>query len=218
MKILILVTVVIALCLTGCSSTYKISDYSSKEKFYEDFNKAAYNKIIKIILNNDSSFTNINGAKILNDTLYYFGKEFNSAEKKFSLLDTKEINYSNLSHTSATLILNSGEIYKAEDIKTTQDSIYFVVTNEVIVQAGIVPVDKIWKISYKNHWLGIPGGFILGSLGGLITGLLVEDTIPADNANQDRALAVIIGTPLGALIGSIIGWIDGYSYTYIFNP
>ena len=55
MRILILIPIFM-IFLIGCSSTYKISDFSSPEKFYKDFNKSADGKILKITLHDDSSF------------------------------------------------------------------------------------------------------------------------------------------------------------------
>ena len=37
MKIIYIISSIFFLILTGCYSTYKVSDFSSRDKFYEDF-------------------------------------------------------------------------------------------------------------------------------------------------------------------------------------
>ena len=71
MKIFYLIATIFLLTLTGCSSTYKVSDFSSKDKFYEDFNNFTNKKTLKVTLNNDSSFIINKGAMISNDSLTY---------------------------------------------------------------------------------------------------------------------------------------------------
>jgi PBP1b-binding outer membrane lipoprotein LpoB len=44
----------LALLLMGCSSTYTIKDFPSKERFYEDFNNSVKNKDVSITLMSDS--------------------------------------------------------------------------------------------------------------------------------------------------------------------
>jgi hypothetical protein len=64
MKIFYLYISVFSLFLIGCSSTYKVSDFSSRYKFYDNFNESANDKTLKVILRNDSSFTAESGAQI----------------------------------------------------------------------------------------------------------------------------------------------------------
>ena len=61
---------VLVLLLMGCSFTYTIKNFHSKEKFYEDFNNSAKNKDLNITLINDSSFSVIGGRVLKQDTLY----------------------------------------------------------------------------------------------------------------------------------------------------
>lgn len=58
----------------GCSSTYRITDFSSKEKFYKDFNSFAKNRNVNVRLVNDSTFSSPNGAIISNDSLRLIDK------------------------------------------------------------------------------------------------------------------------------------------------
>jgi hypothetical protein len=62
---------VFASLFIGCSSTYKVSDFSSREKFYDDFNKSVKDKIVKVTLDNDSTFNCKESTNIANDSLYF---------------------------------------------------------------------------------------------------------------------------------------------------
>jgi len=60
---------IITFLFIGCASTYSINNFSSKENYYENFNKSINNKTFKITLINDSSFTTSESVKIVNDNL-----------------------------------------------------------------------------------------------------------------------------------------------------
>ena len=109
MKTLFLILSGMSLLFIGCSSTYKVSDFSSKDKFYEDFNNFARNKNVKVTLLNDSTFSINNGAAIRNDSLCSLGEVTNIGNKKLALSDTKEINYTSNDYKSATILLKNGE-------------------------------------------------------------------------------------------------------------
>ncbi|MHB8338924.1 MAG: hypothetical protein ACYDEE_16030 [Ignavibacteriaceae bacterium] len=81
--------------LESCSSIYSVKDFSTKEKFYEDFNKFMKNKTIEITLINDSSFIALGGAKINNDTLNYSIDVLKPANEHLSLNNIKKIIYKN---------------------------------------------------------------------------------------------------------------------------
>ncbi|MHB8579890.1 MAG: hypothetical protein ACYDA4_08510 [Ignavibacteriaceae bacterium] len=223
MKIIYLITSIFLLILTGCYSTYNVSDFSSKDKFYEDFNKSANDKALKVTLSNDSSFFISNGAEIVNDTLYYLGKEINSGNKRIAVSDIKELNYTSNDYKSASILLKNGESYRAKEIKMGKDSIEFAFTQEVITQNKVTSINNIQKISYKNRWLGVIPGSIAGTLLGFVIGVAtispgtplageLEGGTPANFAS------VPIGTFSGLILGSAFGWFMGFNYKYQFNP
>ena len=223
MKIFYLIATIFLLTFIGCSSTYKVSDFSSKDKFYEDFNNFARNKSVKVTLLNDSSFSINGGAAMQNDSLYSLGEVTNTRDKRLALSDTKEINYSSNNYKSATILLKNGEKYQAEQIQIISDSIDFAYTREVFIPNDITSVNKLKEISYKNHWLGIIPGFFAGIPLGIILG--VSHVIPTyategnpPQSTYDETGAFVIGIPLGIIIGSVIGWVSGWDYTYQFNP
>ena len=95
MKIIYLISSISLLILTGCYSTYQVSDFSSRVKFYEDFNKSVIEKDVKVTLSNDSSFFMSNDAAIENDSLYFTSEEIKSGIKMIALSDTNGICYTN---------------------------------------------------------------------------------------------------------------------------
>ncbi|MHB1685990.1 MAG: hypothetical protein ACYCVH_01210, partial [Ignavibacteriaceae bacterium] len=202
-----------------------VSDFSSRDKFYEDFNKSVNDKAVKVTLSNDSSFFMSTGAAIENDTLYSLGKEIKSGIKKIALTDTKGINYSNQSHTTALIILNDGKRYQAEQLRGNRDSIEFSFT-KIITLKDVTSINDIKNISYKNHWLGIIPGFIGGTIFGLLAGVIAIQTTPGTN-NTSGGQAYYIPpteTPAkivassGVILGIAYGWFKGFNYTYQFNP
>ncbi len=165
-----LIGIFTSLVLIGCSSTYRISDFSSEEKFYEDFNNFTKDKNVKVTLSNDSVFYSNNGTEIIRDTLY-----------------------------------------------TLKNS---------IVQKRLAPIDKVKTVSYKKNWLGIPPGFLLGSVSGLLVGAVglipVYESRDEPDGQQirdhDIGGGIVYGTVIGIIIGSVAGWFVGHNYVYQFNP
>ena len=87
MKIFYLITLAFAFFFLGCSSTYKVSDFPSKDKFYEDFNKSMYNKFVKVSLVSDTTFIITGNVKISNDSLILF----NSGENPINNISLEKI-------------------------------------------------------------------------------------------------------------------------------
>jgi len=93
---------IILLFLIGCSSTYKVIDYSSYEKFYEDFNNSVKDTKLSVTLTNDSSLVFPEGAEIKNDSIYlkYYPNYYPlnlklKNDKYFPLTDIKKVSYRN---------------------------------------------------------------------------------------------------------------------------
>ena len=216
MRIIYLISSIFLLTLTGCSTTYKVTDFSSRDKFYKDFNNFARNKNVKVTLSNDSSFSLTNSAEIANDTLYYLGKEINSGNKRIAVSDIKELNYTSNDYKSASILLKNGESYRAKEIKMGKDSLEFAFTNEVITQNKVTSINNIQKISYKNHSIGSISNLGLGFCLGIAGGSLVQ--IMGAGFAIPIGTPVIIGATLGIILGPITGALIGYKYTYQFSP
>ncbi|MGA7721952.1 MAG: hypothetical protein WCA84_12360 [Ignavibacteriaceae bacterium] len=223
MKIFYLLIPVFSLLLIGCSSTYRISDFPSKEKYYSDFNNFAKSKSVKVILTNDSSFVISSGAKIEKDTLYYFVENIITGNKKIALSEIMEIIYTSNDYKSASILLKNGESYRAKEIKHWKDSIEFSFVNEVITLNSITSINNIREINYKNRWQGIFPGVILGvSCGGVLgLGVGYSQMLHSNNSTNDAGPPgdyAIWGVIFGAPVGIIAGWLIGNNYSYQFNP
>ncbi len=225
MKTIYLLSSVFLLILTGCYSTYNVSDFSSKDKFFEDFNKSVNEKAVKVTLSNDSSFFMNNGAAIENDSLYSPGEEIKSGIKNIALSYIKGINYANQSRTTALIILNDDKRYRAEQILINRDSIEFSYT-KVITLKYVTSLNNVRDISYKNRWLGVIPGFIGGSISGLMAGLIaIQLTPPTFNTSGPLVYPTgtsnappIIAASSCIILGIAYGWFKGFNYTYQFNP
>lgn len=218
-----LIAALLFLLFSGCS-TYRLNDFSSKDKFYEDFNHFANNKSLKVVLKNDSTIFADEGAKILNDSLYIFRTETVAKEiiVKKDEIDTEytlhRMYYKN------KIILKNGEIIDRNKMELLPDSSIRIFHFEDINKVFLQPIDNIKKISYKNHWLGLPFGFISGVLVGAGIGGLGLIPVYETHGNVvqytilDYPSAIAEGMAGGVVIGSIVGWIIGWNYTYEFNP
>lgn len=207
-----------ALLLIGCSSTYTIKDFSSKEKFYEDFNNSAKDKTVKVTLTNDSSFTTLNGASISNDSLIFISQ----IKKEKIIIEPGEITnikyYGiDMSNLSALILLKNGEEIKAENVSLISDSSINATVKKTIYE--FIPLKNVREVSYKNHWLGVPIRLFNGTVGGFVIGLISSHVFVNQNEQSDAAIYVGWGiTAIGLVAGGIWGWIEGYNYTYQFNP
>ena len=213
------------LLTAGCSSTYTIGDFISKQKFFESYNGFAKEKNVKIILTSDSAFYSNNMTEIDNDTLYVLNKVTVKREFKILSNEIKSIHYMDAGYKTANILLENGERIKAENIIAFSDSMKFLGAKEQFVKSILSPIDKVKAISYKNHWLGLPVGLVSGGIVGGLIGAGFIDTYSGQNDNstgkqfQERnGLGTIIGIGAGIAIGTAVAWFVGYNYTYQFNP
>ncbi|MHB9004813.1 MAG: hypothetical protein ACYC6C_12285 [Coriobacteriia bacterium] len=218
MKLLYLsITFSLSLLFISCSSTYKISDFSSKDKFYEDFNNFAKGKTLNIFLENNISFISEISPQISNDSLIYLDK-IQKEQAIFKKRDIKNVTfYYNRDKAcySANISLKNGEELNEDNIELLPDSsIKFIVYKNITKQ---IPLSNIKEVSYKNHWLGVPFGFLPGTIVGFIIGYWIDYNNPGTNSTVGDQIAIPIGTVLGLMVGSIWGWLNGWDYTYQFN-
>ncbi len=202
------------LFLVGCTSTYKLSDYPNKEKFYEDFNDFAGNKDIRISLINDSSFTSNGMAQILKDTLT-ITRQTLVGDEKLKLNEIEKINYygTNFSTPSAMILLKSGTELNCENVKVLSDSLVQITKLKNIYES--IPLSRIKEISFKNRWLGI----IIDFPAGIFTGTVIGSIYTSISSHSSfLGTPVIVGAAVGLVAGVVVGSLAGYNYTYVFNP
>ncbi len=199
----------------GCFSTYNVTDFSSKEKFYEDFNNSAGNKSLNIVLKNDSSITAVNGANISHDSLI-FAMQIQRETKILSKDEVRIIRYKG-QNIFNTIYFKNGDSLIANNIYILSDSSIFAEYFDSTFEH--LPIKIIKEVSYKNHWPAIIPGIVCGILGSfIIAGVGETDSRNSDSGIFASGAAMFYGVPLGIITGGIIGWYIGYSYTYQFNP
>ena len=209
MKLIILS---LSIILAGCSTIYKVKDYSQNEKFISDFNSTINERHIKITLTNDSVIYQGTNAVLLNDTLFFANS--NIPKKDYALCKIKSIRYERSKYYpeyTATILLNDMSEFKAVNIKQTPDSsIQFNMLTSV-------PASKLKEVSYKNSWLGA----IIGIPAGVFAGLGIGAFVASGYSNgKDEKKSSSIGTVIlfsGPIIGAVLGSVVGYTYTYQFN-
>ena len=101
MKLFYLFIPVVFLLFVSCSSTYKVTDYPSKEAFHKDFNNSAKDTKVKVTLINDSSFSVSEGAEIRGDSLHldyypsYYPSRLRLKNENILLNDVQQASYKN---------------------------------------------------------------------------------------------------------------------------
>jgi hypothetical protein len=218
MKIIYIIITFIPLIFIGCSSTYTVSDFPSKEEFYEDFNKSANGKTIKFTLNNDSTFMCSNNVEIEGDTLYCIKKEIESTNKVIALSEIKKLKYSVNNFKAGIILLKDGKTIEAENIIIENNTARFSIIDTINSLNCRMPINNIKQVSYKNHWLGAPLGALPGAILGLFAGISAYFINPPTNTWGGNYVYFFGGAPLGLIVGGILGWISGYTYIYQFNP
>ena len=221
-NILFFILAIFSFAITSCSSIYTVKDFPSKEKFYNDFNNSAKYRNINVILLNDSSFSSPYGAIISDDSLLTINiiKHKTKLERS-SIKEIKDYYKTDFAHPLHKIILANGNELKENDIQILPDSsIEYTQTENVYGER--ISLKKVKEVNYKNHWLGIPLGFLIGAVSGIATALtiiiiIVKTLKPSDTQPNDVNYPIIIAPTLYSLIGIIWGYMCGYTYTYQFN-
>ena len=218
----------VQLLFTGCSSTYTVTDFGTKDKFYKEFNDAFKEREAKVTLVNDSSFSIENGVLIEHDTLFSFVNFEGKGSRCIALEDVADIKNSGTDINHLSILLKNGEELKAENIRRSIDSIFFEETTEFI-KSPIAPINSLTKVSYKNRWIGtltgIPAGFVAcGALGYSLGKTTTDNTDPGimtdqhpKSENEQRLENFVSSAFVGLIVGGIGGYFLGYPITYEFN-
>lgn len=211
----------VSVIITGCSSIYTVKDFSSKKNFYDDFNKFARNKNLKVTLTNDSTFAVEGKTRITNDSLLM---QMNIQKEVIIKRDeVKDIKYygKDMSKLSAIIILKDGTTAKAKNLNILADSSISIAVSKSFYKS--LPLGKIKKISYKNLWFTLPLGFLIGTavgtgIGGAISSYDAHHNMGSAAVKNEYLLPLIYGALLGMVSGSVASWIIGHNYIYEFNP
>jgi len=219
------ITLLSAFFLSGCYINHNLSKYPSQEKFYHEVNKLSEDREVKIKTKSDSVITAENGVAAANDTVTIIHKRLTESPVTIPLNLISSIHYTNYDaeNLSAKIQLAEGTVYEAEKITTLPDSLKFFYTESTRTS---VPASEIKRVSYTKHWLGIPGGTLLGLFGGALIGTLIPyyegphgDTSFSYHGGMTRSfgLPTLLGAFAGCIVGAVSGYIFGFDYNYNFD-
>jgi len=220
MKNIYFAVVLSLLLFAGCSSTYRVSDFSSKEKFYNDFNNSFKSKEVKVTLINDSTFTASEGAVVKDSTLISYVKVEEKKNMFLARSDLREINFENNEINTATVMLKNGDKLRAENVSIVHDSINFVELKSLLAKNNIAPINKVKTILYKDRWRRIPLGILAGAPLGAFSGIVFRKLLDTrdEKGNPDYFIGVIDMAVVGVLAGCIISYLIGFDEIYQFYP
>ncbi|NCQ18149.1 MAG: hypothetical protein GW805_07495 [Ignavibacteria bacterium] len=208
----------------GCSSTYKVTNFPSKEKFYEEFNDTFKEKEARVTLVNDSSFMASDGTIIKDSSLVLYIKLVEKNNNGFALSSIADLSYDRDDYQKASILLKNNCRITAENVKIVKDSIYFVELKNIITTTTI-PISEVKTTSYTNKWKGLVWGSINGLLsGGIIGYLLGKTAMPKPSKVQggghdesEDVSGLLLGSVAGFVSGGCAGYILGYPITYEFD-
>lgn len=220
-KYIYLITPALILFFAGCSSTYRVTDFKSKNEFYNNVNNNIKDREVNVTLNNDSTFaTNDKGAQVEQN---YLSLRLNRTvlDTTLPLSEIQNINYKTKHGNPSTYIeLKNGATINAENIRRSAGSLEF---NTRVPYPYNIPINKVNEIGYKSTSEGIFSGIFIGMGAGLL--LTISKIIPANlregnppYPNDYNYFGVgRVSIPLGIIVGGIVGAIIGHHYNYEFR-
>lgn len=227
MKIEVKIMLLFVFFIFGCSTTYRLSSFSSKEKYYEKINSELRDKEIAVELTDEDFPLFYKDVAIQGDTLFSIVEDVRDTLLTFPKKEITEI-YFDINHTSANVYFKNGQVLKAESVKGAIDSVW--IKEKVVTQKKIFisEASNIKTLAYKNKgkgaMLGIPLGIVLGG----VTGILIGKISPMNKTEYknsehgktegDQYLNnFATGVFIGVLTGLVTGHIVGYPITYEFD-
>lgn len=206
------------LFFTGCSTTYRVTDFKSRKEFYNNFNDFMNDKDGEVTLRNDSALSFENGVKIKNDSLIIFNTVTEPKIKILPLNEIEKIDYygSDFKNPSANLLLKNGKKIDAKNITMLEDSMKFSYGNVELNKNKIIPLNKLEEASVSGKRLrGIIGGILIGGLTGIIAS---SGILHGENSENTSGIPFTFSAPACGIIGGIVGYLIGWNYHYEFNP
>ncbi len=201
---------------TGCSSTYKVTDFPTKEKFYEEINTTLNQRPTKVTLRNDSVLAAQAGLVLKNDQLTCYSKVIDKRNRKIPLQDLASVNFNGQEKESAFIKKKNGEEFVAEDVSTVMDSLQFTEVRN-LTKITVFPIDSVKSVSYTSLWKAMSVGGMIGWPSFGILGYYWGKSITQlDGGNSgDRSSQEFSGFVMGIFAGSFLGAISGFFWEYL---
>lgn len=216
MKIKLVILIFFIFLLYGCSSTHKMTDFPSKEKFYEEVNSVFSDKNTIITLTSDSVLVADQGILVRDNYLIADIIFVEKLSRKIAMGDVAELYFDDKNNSGGDIILKHNEKIRAENIIVVNDSIKFVEVKNVPLQMSISAA-KIKAVKYRNRWKSILPDAMIGFLSGGIIGYLWGKTDTNAHGENQGVPGLIGGAFVGFFGGSIAGLFLGFPVTYEFN-
>jgi hypothetical protein len=215
------------LTFSGCSISNKLGRYPEPEKFYEIVNDKMNDRAAKVVNKNDSIIIAEDGLMVGKDTVNIIHKNVFRSEMVIPIKLITGIQYSEYyaGNISGIIRTNDGTRHEAERITIIPDSMKFADVLRYDTQTP-VKVSEIKKITYTNHWLAVPAGFLAGFGSGLLLGIIEPLPIYENHTNmslgksekiKSQGANLILCTLSGCIIGSVLGYLAGFDYDYYFE-
>jgi len=123
---------------------------------------------------------------------------------------------------SGTITLHSGPV-KVTWLHLAGDSLAF--TDSPAATPTTVPLHEVEKIAFKDHWVGLAYGLLLGAGFGTLVGVafIGGDTdeytyLAGSTGGEMPGLAILGGMIAGGAIGGIAGYSIGSKIQFVFVP
>lgn len=219
MKKMIFISIIF-ITLTGCTTTYKLSESRSPEKFYENCESSIESRSVKVNLENDSSIITGEENKIISDTLFSFKEENVGKDYKIPTKELKDISFITNDYKTADITLKNGEKLKAENLSLANDTANFWGIKTLLMKNMISPLLEINSIGYKNNLKGVLPGILVGAFSGGILGATGWIYHPMDGGNTEmfaQGEATFAGVFTGIILGAIVGYYIGVNVEYQFK-
>jgi len=228
MKLNFIIMLFSILLLTSCSSTYRITDFPSTVKFYEDFNSKFKGKDAKIVLTNDSVLLAVDSLNVKDEVITAKIIVVDRINREILLSKVDQINYDGTDNHSAKIYLKDGEKLRAENISLHHDTINFIEVND-LVKSYSNHIDNVKSVTYSNRWKGIFSGGKIGLFSGVLLGYLTgkaslprqpdKNQLKSDEHDEGQEIFYpLFGAVAGFISGGFVGYFLGSSVTYEFNP
>jgi len=216
MKNVFIEVALVFILFAGCSTTYRVNDFSSKGTFFAEFNDSFKTKDVNVTLSNDSTFITSDCAIIISDTLTLYNIVEGKHYLQIALSNIAEITYSKNDYSKASILLKNGDELKAENVNIVHDSINFVEIKSSIMINNI-PIDKVKTASYTSRWKGVFSGMKIGFASGSMIGYLQGKTATDYHGETQELSGFLGGAILGIITCGVGGYFIGCPIIYEFN-